>query len=160
MGTSVMCIEPVGIYHLADPEYAIIDASAIAYMHVRGVEIAATSILAAAVAEAMRPAATVDSVWDTALHAAARDWKLSRPDQLRTLNGHVYATCAEYLAECYAVALKYDDVFAARRELYEKCLVYNWWQAATSSFWLAAGAPEDRQRRCAALRHRRHQYWA
>ncbi|MHB9025004.1 MAG: ADP-ribosylglycohydrolase family protein [Armatimonadota bacterium] len=130
MGTSVMCIEPVGIYHLADPDYAVVDAPAIAYMHVRGLEIAATSILAAAVAEAMRPDATVDRVWDAALRVASLDWPLSCPDQLRTLDGHSFRACHEYLATCLDVARKYDDVFAARKELYAKCLMYNWWQSA------------------------------
>jgi ADP-ribosylglycohydrolase len=130
MGTSVMCIEPVGLFNLADPDYAVVDAPAIAYMHVRGVEIAATSILAAAVAEALRPDATVDRVCDAALKVASRDWPLSCPDQLRTLDGRRYKSCHDYLATCLAVAKKYDDVFAARKELYAKCLVVNWWQGA------------------------------
>lgn len=130
MGTSVMCIEPVGLYHLADPDSAVVDATAVAYMHTRGIEIAATSILAAAVAEAMRADATVDRVWDAALKVAAQDWPLSHPDQLRTLDGRRFRTCEEYLATCFEVAAKYDDVMAARPELYAKCLVYNWWQSA------------------------------
>jgi len=130
MGTSVMCIEPVGLYHLTDPEYAIVDAPAIAYMHVRGIEIAATSILAAAVAAAMHPQATVDSVWAAALQVAAYDWRLSFPDQLRTLDGQRYPNCHDYLATCLEVATKYDDVLAARKELYARCLVFNWWQSA------------------------------
>jgi len=130
MGTSVMCIEPVGLYHLADPEYAVLDASAIAYMHVRGVEIAATSILAATVAEALRPDVTVDRVCAAALKAALLNWPLSRPDQLRTMDGRCYQSCHDYLATCLEVAGKYDDVFAARRELYAKCLMFNWWQSA------------------------------
>lgn len=130
MGTSVMCIEPVGLYHLADPDYAVADATCIAYMHVRGIEIAATSILAAAVAEAMRPDATVDRVWDAALKVASQDWPLSCPDQLRTLDGRCFKNCHDYLAACLAVAKKYDDVFAARKELYARCLVFNWWQSA------------------------------
>ena len=130
MGTSVMCIEPVGLFNLADPDYAVVDASAIAYMHVRGMEIAATSILAAAVAEALHPDATVDRVWDAALRVASYDWPLSVPDQLRTVDGHVFGNCQEYLAACLEVASKYDDVFAVRRELYAKCLMFNWWRSA------------------------------
>jgi ADP-ribosylglycohydrolase len=129
MGTSVMCIEPVGLYHLADPDYAVVDAPAIAYMHVRGFEIAATSILAAAVTEALRPDATVDGVWDVALKIASYDWPLSCPDQLRTLDGRRLKTCHDYLATCRDVASKYDDVLAARKERYAKCLMYNWWQS-------------------------------
>jgi len=130
MGTSVMCIEPVGLYHLADPEYAMADAPAIAYMHVRGIEIAATAILAATVAETLRPDATVDSVCDAALNAASHNWPLSRPDQLRTLDGRQFKNCREYLETCISVAKKYDDVFAARKELYARCLMFNWWQSA------------------------------
>jgi ADP-ribosylglycohydrolase len=130
MGTSVMCIEPVGLFNLADPAYAVVDASAVAYMHVRGLEIAATSILAAAVAEAMRPDATPASVWDAALAVAAGDWPTSVPGQLRTLNGRCHETCHDYLAECRTVAEQHDDVFAVREELYAKCLMFNWWQSA------------------------------
>ena len=45
-------------------------------------------------------------------------------------------TCAEDLLNLKlepvspAVAKKYDDVFAARKELYAKCLMFNWWQSA------------------------------
>lgn len=130
MGTSVMCIEPVGLFHLADPDNVVIDAPAIAYMHVRGLEIAATSILASAVAEAMRPEATVDDVCATALDAASRNWSFSHPDQLKTVDGHRFTSCHEYLSACIEVANKYDDVFAVRKELYEKCLMFNWWQSA------------------------------
>ncbi|MCG2658858.1 MAG: ADP-ribosylglycohydrolase family protein, partial [Kiritimatiellae bacterium] len=54
----------------------------------------------------------------------------SYPDQLRTLDGRRFKSCHEYLATCLAVAKKYDDVFAARKELYAKCLMFNWWQSA------------------------------
>lgn len=130
MGTSVMCIEPVGLFHLADPDHAMIDARAIACMHVRGIELAATAILAAAVTEAMHPEATVDRVWEAALRAVGRDWPLSVPHQLATHDGRQHAGCRDYLATCLDVAQKYDDVFAAREELYARCLVCNWWQGA------------------------------
>ncbi|MBU4366434.1 MAG: ADP-ribosylglycohydrolase family protein, partial [Verrucomicrobia bacterium] len=127
-GTSVMCIEPVGLYHLADPDYVVVDVPAIAYMHVRGVEIAAASVLATAVAEAMRPDATVDRVCNAALNAAPRT-RPAMPDQFRTVDGRRFPSCYAYLETCLTVAAKYDDVFAARKELYAKCLLYYWWRS-------------------------------
>ena len=71
-GSTVMCMEPVGVFHLADPEYAAIDATAISYMYQRGLDNVAATMLAATVAEAFRPQATVDSVLQAALHAAPK----------------------------------------------------------------------------------------
>ncbi|MBM3501438.1 MAG: ADP-ribosylglycohydrolase family protein, partial [Armatimonadetes bacterium] len=117
-GSTVMCMEPVGLFHLADPRGAQVDARAISYMEQRGLDVTAAVILAASVAEAMRAEATVESVCQAALAAA--------PDEpMRTFDDRGGQSPRSYIARCLEVAGKYDDVLAARAELYEKCLLYH-----------------------------------
>ena len=117
-GSTVMCMEPVGIYHLCDPANAAIDAVSISYMYQRGLDVTAASILAASVAEALRPEATVDSILQSALKAAPRS-------KMLTFDTQPLDTPYDFISKCLDVAGKYDDVFAARKELYEKCLRYH-----------------------------------
>jgi len=117
-GSTVMCIEPVGIYHLADPEYAMVDAAAISYMYQRGLDVTAASILAGAVAEAFKPEATVESVCDAALAAAPND-------KLNTFDERPFNSVRDYIEACLEIADRYDDVLSVRPELYEKCLLYH-----------------------------------
>ena len=117
-GSTVMCMEPVGIFHLSDPEFARIDATAVSYMYQRGLDVTAAAILAAAVAEALRPEASVESVCEAALQAAPREpWK--------TFDRRAFSSAYAYIEACLGVGEKYDDVLAARKELYEKCLLYH-----------------------------------
>jgi ADP-ribosylglycohydrolase len=137
-GSTVMCMEPVGIYHTADPEYAAIDATAIAYMYQRGLDNIAATMLAATVAEALKPEATVDGVLQAALNAAPKT-------KLHTFDRRKFASAYDYIAACLEVAAKYDDVLAARAELYEKCLLYHaidpleLWGFALAMFKVANG---------------------
>ena len=137
-GSTVMCMEPVGIYHLADPEYAAIDASAVSYMYQRGLDVTAASLLAATVAEALQPGATVESVLQAALDVAPRG-------ALHTFDTRRFASAYDYLRCCLDIAEKYDDVFAVRAELYEKCLFYHMidplelWAFALVMFKIANG---------------------
>jgi len=117
-GSTVMCMEPVGLYHLADPEFAAIDATAVSYMYQRGRDVVAATILAATVADAMRPQATVDSVLQAALDAAPKT-------PLVTFDERPFRSAGDYLGACLDIAAKYDDVLAARAELYDKCLLYH-----------------------------------
>lgn len=117
-GSTVMCMEPVGIYHLADPEYATIDATAISYMYQRGLDVTAAAILASAVAEAFKPEATVDSVCRAALSAAPKA-------KLKTFDERAFTSAHEYIETCLEIADRHSDVLSARPELYEKCLFYH-----------------------------------
>ena len=117
-GSTVMCMEPVGIYHAGDPEFAALDATAISYMYQRGLDNMAATMLAATVAEAFRPEATVDSVCRAALVAAPRT-------KLHTFDRRPFRCCYDYIAKCLEIADKYTDVLKARRELYQKCLLYH-----------------------------------
>ena len=117
-GSTVMCMEPVGVYRLADPESAAIEATAISTMYQRGLDVTAAAVLASAVAEALRPDATVESVCDAALSAAPTS-------PLRTFDRRRFASFRGYLEACLEVADRYDDVLAARSELCERCLLYH-----------------------------------
>ncbi len=117
-GSTVMCMEPAGIYNVSDPEFAAVDATAISYMYQRGLDVTAAAILAATVAEVLRPDASVDSVCEAALRAAPRQaWK--------TFDRRIFSSPYAYLEACLGVAEKYENVLDARRELYEKCLLYH-----------------------------------
>jgi ADP-ribosylglycohydrolase len=137
-GSTVMCLEPVGMYNLADPEWAAQDATAVAYMYQRGLDVTAAAMLAATVANALRRDATVESVLAAALAVAPRT-------PFRTFDKRRFRSPHAYLAACLEVADKYDDVLAAREELYRKCLFYHMidplelWGLALAMFKIAGG---------------------
>ena len=117
-GSTVMCMEPVGMYHVADPEFAMIDATAVSYMYQRGLDVTAAAIICAATAEALSPDATVESVCQAALNASPREPML-------TFDKRSFASPYDYIATCLSIADKHTDVMEARAELYEKCLFYH-----------------------------------
>ena len=117
-GSAVMCIEPVGLYHLLDPEFAAIDATAISYMYQRGLDITAAAVLAAVVAEAFRDGATVDSICATGLARC--------PDApFRTFDRRRFSSPRAYLETCLEIAGRHHDVLAIRPELYDRCLFHH-----------------------------------
>jgi len=117
-GSTVMCMEPVGIYHIADPEFAAIDATAISYMYQRGLDNLVASLLSVAVSEAFKPDATVHGVLQAVLQAAPRT-------KLNTFDKRSIDNAYDYICACLEVAGRYNDVMAVRPELYEKCLLYH-----------------------------------
>ncbi|MCL2740660.1 MAG: ADP-ribosylglycohydrolase family protein [Oscillospiraceae bacterium] len=117
-GSSVMCMEPVGLYHMADAGNAYMDGTSMSYMNQRGLDVVAAAILAAATSEAMRLGATAESVVAAALAAAPKG-------KAATFDRRVADTPYDYLSKCAEIAGGYDDVFAVRAELYEKCLLYH-----------------------------------
>ena len=137
-GSTVMCMEPVGIYHMADPEFAAIDATAVSYMYQRGLDVTAATMLVATVAEAFRPEATVESVCNAALAAAPKE-------KFRTFDRRPFKSCHDYIRTCLDIADKYTDVLAVRAELYDKCLLYHMidplelWGISLAMFKIAHG---------------------
>ncbi len=137
-GSTVMCLEPVGVYHMADPEYAAIDATAVAYMYQRGLDMVSAAMMAATVAEALQPGASVDSILQAALNAAPKT-------PLHTFDTRAFKTAYDYIATCLEIADKYDDVLKVRAELYDKCLLYHMidplelWGFALAMFKIAKG---------------------
>jgi len=117
-GSTVMCLEPAGMYNVADPAFAAQDAVAISYMYQRGLDVAAAGMLAATTAAALRHDATVDAILQAALDAAPTT-------PLKTFDRRKFKSAKHYIETCLKVADKYDDVLAARAELYDKCLFYH-----------------------------------
>jgi len=117
-GSTVMCMEPVGIYHMLDNEFAMIDAMEISYMYQRGLDVVAASLLAVAVSEAFRPDAEVESICKKVLSCAPKG-------RFKTFDRRPFKSCYDYLEICLEIADKYDDVFEVRKPLYEKCLLYH-----------------------------------
>ena len=117
-GSTVMCMEPVGIYHLGDPAFAAIDALAVSYMYQRGLDAVVAAMLAATVAEALQPDATVDSVCRAAVEAAPAE-------PFTTFDKRPFESCRHYIEVCLEVAANHDDVLAARQDLYDRCLLYH-----------------------------------
>jgi ADP-ribosylglycohydrolase len=137
-GSTVMCLEPTGLFNIADPAWAAIDATAISYMYQRGLDVTAAAMMAATVAEALRPEATVDSVLQAALDVAPTG-------PLKTFDKRKFKSARQYIQTCLDIADKYDDVLAVRKELYEKCLFYHMidplelWGFALAMFKIAGG---------------------
>ncbi len=137
-GSTVMCMEPVGMFNLGDPIWAAQDATAISYMYQRGLDVTAAAMLAATVAQALKPSATVDSVLQAALDVAPRT-------PLRTFDQRKFKSVYEYIQTCLEVAEKYTNVLDARKELYQRCLLYHaidpleLWGLALAMFMIADG---------------------
>ena len=137
-GSTVMCMEPVGVYHMMDPEFAAIDGLAISYMYQRGLDAIAASMLSATVAEAFRPGATVDSVCQAGLAAAPKS-------KMLTFDKRPFRSCHDYIETCLEIADKYTDVLKVRKELYDKCLLYHMidplelWGFSLAMFKIAKG---------------------
>jgi ADP-ribosylglycohydrolase len=117
-GSTVMCMEPAGMYNIADLTWAAQDGVAISYMYQRGLDVAAAGMLAATTAAALRHDATIDRVLEAALDAATTS-------PLKTFDRRKFKSARHYIETCLKVASKYDDVLAARAELYDKCLFYH-----------------------------------
>jgi ADP-ribosylglycohydrolase len=137
-GSTVMCMEPVGMYNLVDPTWAAQDATAISYMYQRGLDVTAAAMLAATVAQALKADATVESVLQAALDVAPRT-------PLRTFDKRPFKSVYDYIQTCLEVAEKYTDVLTARKELYQRCLLYHsidpleLWGLALAMFMISQG---------------------
>lgn len=116
-GSGLMAINPVGIYNACDPETAYCDALTLSAIVQRDLDMFIPGVIAAAIAEAFRPGATVDSVLDAALRVAPEAPILTFDE--RKLN-NLKAT----LARAIEIGESYPDVFSAREGLYAELLQY------------------------------------
>lgn len=116
-GSGLMAINPVGIYNAGDPERAYIDGINTAALVQRDLDMFIPGIIAAAIAEAFRPGATCESVIEAAIRVAPSKpivtFDRRDPDNLR-----------DTLTRAVEVGGRYQDVFSARKGLYENCLQY------------------------------------
>lgn len=117
-GSALMGCYPCGMYHAGNPVQAAAEGRELAYHYQRGFDVHAAAILCAAVAEALRRDATVDSVLEAAVNAA--------PVEPQT-----YFNCLEkrdariHLKNALAAVEGCTDVLNARKILYENYLEYN-----------------------------------
>jgi len=116
-GSGLMAINPVGIFNAGDPERAYVDGVNLASIVQRDLDIYIPGIIAAAIAEAFRPGATCDSVIDAAIRVAPSK-------KIVTFDDRDPDNLKDTLIQAVEVASMYDDVFSARKGLYEKCLQY------------------------------------
>jgi len=117
-GSAIMAIAPVGIYNAFSPDDAYIDATDISFMYQRGLDVDCACIMAACIAEAMKPTATVDSILKCALQHAPKE-------PLVTLVERQPNTIRDTLEKALDIAQKYDDVFEIREPLYQNCLQWH-----------------------------------
>lgn len=117
-GSGLMAIAPVGLFNACDPESAYIDAIDLAFMFQRGLDVYIPAVIAVAVAEAMKPDATMNSVIDCAIRIAP-----SKP--FVTFDERNPNNLKDTLKKAVDIASKYDDVFSVRKGLYENVLQWH-----------------------------------
>lgn len=116
-GSGLMAINPVGIYNACDHEAAYADALEIASMYQRDLDMFVPGVIAAAIAAAFRPEATVDSVIDAAIQVA--------PDEpVITFDERRFDNLRDTLVRAVEIGRSAPDVFAAREGLYAEMLQY------------------------------------
>lgn len=116
-GSGLMAINPVGIYNACDPETAYTDALSIAGIVQRGLGMFIAGVISAAIAEAFRPGATVDSVIQTAIRFAP-------DDPILTFDERRFKDLKSTLIRAVEIGGAYPDVFSARQGLYAEMLQY------------------------------------
>lgn len=138
-GSSMMGCHPCGIYHAGDPSSAAADARELAYLWQRGFDVHGAAIMCAAVAEAISPGATVESVLDAALKAAPAE-----PQAYFSSPGGRNA--GEHLSRALRVVEGFTDVLEVRSTLYRHFLEYNGqdpWEVVTFTLCIFKVADGD-----------------
>ena len=116
-GSGLMAINPVAIYNACDPETAYTEGCSISSIVQRDLDMFIPGVIAAAIAAAFAPDATVASVIDAALAVAPRDAIVTFDDR-RLGNLH------DTLARAAEIGQAAGDVFAVREALYDEMLQY------------------------------------
>jgi len=116
-GSGLMAINPVGIYNACDPETAYADGLAIAGMLQRDLDMFIPGVIAAAIAAAFAPDATVDSVLEAAIDVAPAD-------PITTFDERRFDNLKDTLIRAAEIGREAADVFDAREGLYAEMLQY------------------------------------
>ena len=114
-GSGLMSVNPVAIYNACDPERAYYDAVELTSMFQRGVSIFSAGTVAAAIAEALSPDATCDSVLETAVR-----WAPSEP--VKTFDYSSSYNMRDAVSLAVETGLKYSDPLKMREEAYNKLI--------------------------------------
>lgn len=117
-GSTLMCMQPVGFYNAGAPAKAFVDALDISYMYQRGLDVDAACVFAAAVAEAVRPGATVESVCQTAVEYAPTR-------KMITFDKRNPDTFRKWLELALEIGSGAKDVLDVREPAYAKLLQYH-----------------------------------
>ena len=117
-GSGLMAISPVGIFHAGDPDQAYADALGIASIVQRDLDVLIPGVIAAAIAAALRPGATVDSVIEAAIRVAPAD-------PVTTFDERRFNNLKDTLVRAVEIGAEAADVYAAREGLYEELLQYH-----------------------------------
>lgn len=116
-GSGLMAIAPVGIYNACDPESAYVDALDISSMYQRDLDMVIPGVIAAAIAEAFNPDATVDSVVETAI-------RITPDKHFITFDNRKFNNLKDTLVKAVEIGSKYNDVLSVREALYAEMLQY------------------------------------
>ncbi|MEM2961007.1 MAG: ADP-ribosylglycohydrolase family protein, partial [Candidatus Bathyarchaeia archaeon] len=118
-GSGLMFISPVGIINAGDPVQAALDAQNIACIQQPTLGVECASVIAAAVAEAMKADATLDSVIKCAID-------ISSDMPIYPERGTLFSkeTVGGAIEKAVNIARKYPDVFEVREPLFKECLGY------------------------------------
>lgn len=118
-GSGLMFVSPIGIINACDPFQASLDAREVASIQQPALGADCASVIAVAVAEAMKADATVESVIESALRASSR--MPIYPER----GGTCKETVGNSIRKAVEIASKYDDVFEVREPLYKEALGYD-----------------------------------
>jgi ADP-ribosylglycohydrolase len=116
-GSGLMAINPVAIYNACDPETAYADALSIAGIVQRDLDVLIPGVIAAAIAEAFRPGATVGSVVAAAVRVCPAERQV-------TFDERRFDNLKDTLVRAVEIGSAASDVFAAREGLYAELLQY------------------------------------
>lgn len=119
-GSGLMFVSPIGIINLCDPDQAVLDAREVASIQQPMLGVDCASVIAAAVAEAMKPEATVDSIIKCAI-------KVSSNMLIYSDRGYRFTkeSIGGAIKKAVDVASKYDDIFEVRESLFKETLGYH-----------------------------------
>lgn len=118
-GSGLMFISPAGIVNIGDPVQAALDAQDIACIQQPTLGVDTASVIAAAVAEAMKADATVESVIQCVLEISS-DMPIY-PERSTLFSKE---TVGSAIDKAVNIARKHPDVFEVREPLYKECLSY------------------------------------
>lgn len=116
-GSGLMAVNPIGIFNAGDPQQAYLDAVELVSFWQRDLSVLTGAILAASMAAALQPGATVDSVMEATIGVAPAEpfvtYNQRNPDNLR-----------DAVIQAVEIGRKYTDPLELRAEAYDKLLQY------------------------------------
>jgi ADP-ribosylglycohydrolase len=108
-GAGLMSVNPVAIFHAGDPDAAFHDAVELTSMFQRGLSVLTAGVVAAGMAEALRPGAS----WESTIEAALR---LAPTEPVTTFDTRPHDNLRDSLREAVELGRRYDDPYALREE--------------------------------------------